>query len=105
MPGDMISECPSDIIGIRRLPSQEWGKFILLTKHRDLLTPILVYCDDPNLDLLPAMPAAEKRRRPAAAHQQIAKAIAAVRAVCNPHRSAEAHHEPRRTRRSAQARR
>ena len=45
-------------IGLR---SAEWGKCILLTKHRQVLIPILVYCEG-NLDLLPEMPTAEKRQ-------------------------------------------
>ena len=60
-------------IGLR---PEEWGKHILLTKHRDVLTPILVYCD-PSIDLLPDMSAAEKHRRQATAHAQIAQAVVA----------------------------
>ena len=84
------------------LRSNEWGRCILLTKHRALLTPILVYVD-PAIDLLPGLPASEKRRRQASAHQQIPGAVAAVRAVCNPHRAAEAHHKPTKTHRSRRA--
>ena len=51
-------------IGLR---SKEWGECILLTEHRQALVPILVYCEG-ELDLLPDMPAAEKRRRQATAH-------------------------------------
>lgn len=87
-------------IGLR---SEEWGKRILLTKHRGLLTPILVY-SDPSVDLLPDMSAAEKRRRQITAHQQIADAVVATRVICNPHRAAEARREPRKARRSARAR-
>jgi len=47
-------------IGLR---SKEWGECILLTEHRQALVPILVYCEG-ELDLLPDMPAAEKRYRP-----------------------------------------
>jgi yecA family protein len=72
-------------IGLRR---NEWGKHILLTKHRQVLVPILVYCEGP-LDLLPDMPAAEKSQHRATAHQQIAQAVAAARAICNPFRAAE----------------
>jgi yecA family protein len=81
-------------IGLR---SEEWVKRILLTQHRQVLTPILVYCEG-NLDLLPEMPAAEKRQRQATAHQQIAGAVAAARAVCNPYRAAEPTRQPRRRR-------
>jgi yecA family protein len=73
-------------IGLR---STEWGRCILLTQHRQVLVPILVYCEG-ELDLLPDMPAAEKRRRQATAHAEIAQAVAAVRAICNPYRAAEA---------------
>src|ERR1700730_17498466 len=44
-------------IGLR---SHEWAGSILLTEHRSLLTPILVY-HDPGDGLLPDMPPAEKR--------------------------------------------
>ncbi len=40
--------------------------------------------------LLPEMPATEKRQRQGTAHEQIAQAVAAVRAICNPYRAAEA---------------
>lgn len=63
--------------------SKEWGRCILLTEHRQVLVPILVYCEG-ELDLLPDMPAAEKRRRQATAHAEIAKAVAAARDICNP---------------------
>lgn len=85
-------------IGLR---SKEWGEHILLTKHRTVLTPILVYCEG-ELDLLPA---AEKHRRQGTAHEQIAQAVAAAREICNPHRVAEAHHRPAKRRRSARTRR
>jgi yecA family protein len=81
------------------LRSAEWGRCILLTRHRALLTPILVYAD-PSIDLLPDLPASEKRRHQATAHEQIPAAVAAVRAVCNPHRAAEAHCKPTRSRRA-----
>jgi uncharacterized protein len=73
-------------IGLR---PDEWGKCILLTKHRQVPTPILVYCD-PSIDLLPDMSAAEKRRRQVTAHAQIAQAVVAARDICNPYRAAEA---------------
>ena len=41
--------------------AKEWGKHNLLTEHRQALAPILVYCEG-ELDLLPDMPAEEKRR-------------------------------------------
>lgn len=91
------------VLGIGLRP-EEWGKRILLTKHRQLLTPILVY-SDPSIDLLPDMSATEKRRRQATAHKQIAQAVVAARDICNPYRAAEAHHEPRIARRSARMRR
>ena len=84
------------------LRSAEWGKCILLTKQRTLLTPILVYTD-PSVDLLPDLSALEKRRRQASAHEQIPGAVAAVRAVCNPYRAAEAHRKPARSRRPRRA--
>jgi yecA family protein len=65
-------------IGLR---SKEWGECILLTEHRQALVPILVYCEG-ELDLLPDMPAAEKRRRQATAHAEIARAVVAARAIC-----------------------
>ena len=86
------------------LCSEAWGKRILLTKHRELLIPILVYCDG-ELDLLPEMPATEKRRHQATAHEQIAQAVAAARAICNPYRAAEARQQSARTPRPARKRR
>jgi uncharacterized protein len=83
-------------LGIR-LRSDAWTKYILLTKHLPVLIPILVYCEG-DLDLLPDMPAAEKRQRQATAHQQIAGAVAAARAVCNPYRAAEPTRQPHRRR-------
>ena len=88
-------------IGLR---SEAWGKRILLTKHREVLIPILVYCEG-ELDLLPEMPATEKRRHQATAHEQIAQAVAAARAICNPYRAAEAHQQSARTPRPARRRR
>jgi uncharacterized protein len=88
-------------IGLR---PKEWGESILLTKHRQLLIPILVYCEG-ELDLLPEITAAEKRRRQATAHQQIAQAVAAARDICNPYRAIEAHRQPAKRRRSARMRR
>jgi hypothetical protein len=84
------------------LRSEEWGKRILLTKHRQLLTPILVYCEG-NLDLLPEMPVAEKRQRQASAHEQNAQAVAAIRAICNPYRAAEPIHQSGRRRRATRS--
>jgi hypothetical protein len=60
-----------------------------MTEHRGLLTPILVYHDLGDV-LLPDMPPAEKLGRRATAYQQIPQAVAAIRAVCNPHRAAAA---------------
>jgi yecA family protein len=88
-------------IGLR---SEAWGKRILLTKHREVLIPILVYCEG-ELDLLPEMPATEKRRHQATAHEQIAQAVAAARAICNPYRAAEARQQSARTPRPARRRR
>jgi len=88
-------------IGLRR---KEWAERILLTKHCDVLIPILVYCEG-ELDLLPAMPLLEKQQRQATAYQQIAQAVAAARAVCNPHRAAEARRQPGNRRRSTRNRR
>ena len=73
--------------------SKEWGRCILLTQHRRALVPILLYCGG-ELDLLPDMPAAEKRGHPVTAHEEIAQAVAVVRAICNPYRAAEAHRQP-----------
>jgi hypothetical protein len=44
------------------------------------------------------MPAAEKRGRQATAHAEIAGAVAAARAICNPYRAAEAHRPAKRRR-------
>lgn len=82
-------------IGLR---SDEWAESILLTEHRSLLTPILVYHDLGD-GLLPDMPPAEKLRRRATAYQQIPYVVAAIRAVCNPHRAAEAQPRPKKLRR------
>ena len=87
-------------IGLR---AKEWGKHILLTEQRRALVPILVYCEG-ELDLLPDMPTAEKRRRQATAHAGIAQAVAAARAVCNPHRAAEARRQPLIRRRASRTR-
>ena len=89
-------------LGIR-LRSEAWAKCILLTKHLPLLTPILIYCDG-DLDLMPDMPAAEKRQRQATAHQQIASAVAAARALCNPYRAAEPTRQPGRRSRATRSR-
>ena len=83
-------------IGLR---SKKWGECILLTEHRQALVPILVYCEG-ELDLLPDMPAAEKRRRQATAHAEIAHAVVAARAICNPYRAAEARRQPVKRRRA-----
>jgi len=88
-------------IGLR---SEAWGKRILLTKHREVLIPILVYCEG-ELDPLPEMPATEKRRHQATAYEKIAQAVAAARAICNPYRAAEARQQPARTPRPARKRR
>jgi hypothetical protein len=77
-------------IGLR---SKEWGECILITEHRQALVPILVYWEG-ELDLLAEMPAAEKCRRQATAHAEIAQAVAAARAICNPYRTAEARRQP-----------
>ena len=88
-------------IGLR---SEAWGKRILLTKHRQVLTPILVYCD-PSINLLPDMSASEKRRRQVTAHTEIAQAVVVARSICNPYRAAEARQQPAHSRRSARKRR
>ena len=87
-------------IGLR---AKEWGKHILLTEHRQALAPILVYCEG-ELDLLPDMPATQKRRRQATAHSEIAQAVATARAICNPHRAAGARRQPVKRRRASRAR-
>ena len=87
-------------IGLR---AKEWGKHILLTEHRQALAPILVYCEG-ELDLLPDMPATQTRRRQATAHSEIAQAVATARAICNPHRAAEARRQPVKRRRASRAR-
>jgi len=87
-------------IGLR---AKEWGKHILLTEHRQALAPILVYCEG-ELDLLPDMPATQKRRRQATAHSEIAQAVATARAICNPHRAAEARRQPVKRRHASRAR-
>src|SRR5580693_4826956 len=88
-------------IGLR---SQEWAGSILLTEHRSLLTPILVY-HDPGEALLPEMPPAEKHRQRATAYQKIPQAVAAIRAICNAHRAAEALPQPNKQRRARRTRR
>jgi yecA family protein len=90
-------------LGIALRP-KEWGESMLLTKHRQVLIPILVYCEG-ELDLLPDMTAAEKHRRQATAHEQIAQAVASARDICNPCRAAEAHRQPAKRRRSTRLRR
>jgi yecA family protein len=88
-------------IGLR---FNEWGKHILLTEHRQVLIPILVYCDGA-IDLLPDMPATEKCRRQATGHAEIAPAVAAARTICNPFRAAEERRQPVKGRRANRARR
>lgn len=88
-------------IGLRPI---QWGECILLTKDRELLIPILVYCEG-ELDVLPDMTATEKYRCQVSAHEQIGQAVIAARAICNPYRAAEARHQPTRNRRSARQRR
>jgi yecA family protein len=90
-------------LGIGLRPKQ-WGESILLTKHRQVLIPILVYCEG-ELDLLPDMTAAEKHRRQATAHEQIAQAVASARDICNPYRAAEARRQSVKRRRSTRPRR
>jgi len=90
-------------LGIGLRPKQ-WGESILSTKHRQVLIPILVYCEGA-LDLLPDMTAAEKHRRQATAHKQIAQAVASARDICNPYRAAEARRQPAKRRRSTRPRR
>jgi yecA family protein len=87
-------------IGLR---AKEWGKHILLTEHRQALAPILVYCEG-ELDLLPDMPATQKQTRQATAHSEIAQAVATARAICNPHRAAEARRQPVKRRCASRAR-
>jgi uncharacterized protein len=91
------------VLGIGLRPKQ-WGECILLTKDREVLVPILVYCEG-ELDPLPEMTATEKYRRQVNAHQQIGQAVTAARAICNPYRAAEARRQPTRSRRSARQRR
>jgi yecA family protein len=86
------------------LRPKKWGESILLTKHRQVLIPILVYCEG-ELDLLPDITAAEKQRRQATAHEQIAQAVASARDICNPYRAAEARRQPAKRRRSTRLRR
>jgi yecA family protein len=90
-------------LGIGLRPN-EWEKSILLTQHRQVLIPILVYCEG-ELDLLPDMTAAEKHRRQATAHEQIAQAVVSARDICNPYRAAEARRPPAKRRRSTLPRR
>jgi hypothetical protein len=80
---------------------------IVLTEHRGLLTPILVYHD---LDdgFLPHAPPVKKRRRRVTTYQQILQAVAAIRAVCNPHRAVQgvqARSQPKKPRRALRTRR
>jgi uncharacterized protein len=84
------------VLGIG-LCSEEWADSILLTEHRGLLTPILVYHDQGD-GLLRDMPPAEKLRRRATAYHQIPQAVAAIRAICNPYRAAEAPAQPKKRR-------
>jgi yecA family protein len=88
-------------VGLR---SKEWGARIVLTEHRRLLTPILVY-HDLGTNLLPEMPAVERYRRRATAYREIAQAVAAIRAICNPRRATEASRETTTPRRSRKIRR
>src|SRR5215211_2235016 len=67
------------VLGIGLRPKQ-WGECILLTKDREVLVPILVYCEG-ELDLLPDMTTTEKYRRQVSAHQQIGQAVTAARAI------------------------
>jgi len=90
-------------LGIALRP-KEWGESILLTKNRQVLIPILVYCEG-ELDLLPDMTAAERHRRQATAHEQIAQAVASARDICNPYRATEARRQPTKRRRSTRLRR
>jgi len=85
------------------LRSKEWGRCILLTEHRQMLVPILVYCEG-ELGLLPDMLEAERRRRQTTAHAEIAQAVAAARDICNPYRAAEAR-QPAKRRRASRPRR
>lgn len=73
-------------VGLR---GDRWAEVIFLTKHRPLMEPILLYYDVAQ-DFLFDMPATEKARRKATAPAEIPGAVAAIRAVCNPYRVAEA---------------
>jgi hypothetical protein len=88
----------------RRAKLTKPAERILLTKHRDVLIPILVYCEE-NLGLLPETLAAEKRQRQATTHELIAQAVASARAICNPYRAVEARRQPAKSRRSTRSRR
>jgi hypothetical protein len=88
-------------IGLR---SEAWGAAIVPTEHRRLLTPILVH-HDLGAGLLLDMPAAERDRHRATAYREIPQAVAALRAICNPYRAAEAQRETRPPRRSQRTRR
>jgi hypothetical protein len=64
----------------------EWSP-ILLTDMRAKLTPIFV-SHDLGAGFLPDVPSAEQRRLRPDAHQHIAAAVIALRAACNPQRTA-----------------
>jgi yecA family protein len=82
-------------VGLRQEP---WASCFLLTEHRRLLAPILVFCETLP-DFLPDRTTAEKQRIRATAAEQIPRAVAAIWTICNPHRAAEARTTGCRTRR------
>jgi yecA family protein len=86
-------------VGLR---AEAWGSSIILTEHRHLLTPIALYHDLGNR-LLPDMPEAERQRRRPSAYHDIPNAVAAIRAICNPLRAAEAQRPPAKPRRPREA--
>jgi yecA family protein len=79
-------------VGLRQKP---WASCILLTEHRRLLAPILVFCESLP-DFLPDLTTAEKQRTRATAVEQIPETVAAIWTICNPHRAAEARSTGRR---------
>jgi uncharacterized protein len=83
------------MVGMALRPDS-WRSAILGTPNRKLMAPILA-CSELGAELLTDIPAVERRRIAATAHRDIGPAVAAIRAVCNPHRAAEMQAPPARS--------
>ena len=73
---------------------KEWGKCVLVTKHRKMLMPILVYCEETLTAGYAGHPKNAGTQMP---RTQIAQAVATARDICSPYHAAEAPRQPSKT--------